>query len=88
MRCPNSLPFSTQISALAMHTVWNPCLHIVESADMQKMAEETPSDYYYDCLRRDLGERYSKADLRDKYSNLRACELTPIPEWSRMPPEI
>ena len=29
---------------------------------MQKMAEETPSDYYYDGLRRDLGERYSKAD--------------------------
>ena len=43
-----------------LRTVWNPC--IVESADMQKMAEETPSDYHYDCLRWGLGGRYSKAD--------------------------
>ena len=40
----------------------NPCLHIVETVDMEKMGEETPTDYYYSRLRADLGERYKKAD--------------------------
>ena len=44
------------------NTIHNPCLHIVESIDMEKMAEETPTDYYYDCLRSDLGKRYPKAN--------------------------
>ena len=43
-------------------TVMNPCLHIVESVDLEKMGEETPTDYYYEQLRKDLGERYPKAD--------------------------
>ncbi|CAK9017668.1 Pro-Pol polyprotein, partial [Durusdinium trenchii] len=40
----------------------NPCLHIVETVDIEKMGEETPTDYYYSRLRADLGERYKKAD--------------------------
>ena len=43
-------------------TVMNPCLHIMESVDFEKMGEETPTDYYYDRLREDLGRRHPKAD--------------------------
>eukprot|EP00435_Cladocopium_sp_Y103_P073148 s386_g42.t1 len=46
----------------AVDTRSNPCLHIVESVDFEKMGEETPTDYYYDQLRKDLGERHPKAD--------------------------
>ena len=43
-------------------TVANPCLHIVESVGLEKMGEETPTDYYYEELRKDLGQRHPKAD--------------------------
>ena len=29
---------------------------------MEKMAEETPTDFYYDALRKDMGQRYPRAD--------------------------
>ena len=35
----------------AADTLANPCLHIVESVDFEKMGEETPTDYYYDQLK-------------------------------------
>ena len=44
------------------NTRTNPIYHIVESVDMEKMGEETPTDFYYDELRKDLGQRYPKAD--------------------------
>ena len=43
------------------NTRTNPIYHIVESVDME-MAEETPTDFYYDALRKDMGQRYPKAD--------------------------
>ena len=44
------------------NTRTNPIYHIVESVDMEKMAEETPTDFYYDVLRKDMGQRYPRAD--------------------------
>ena len=44
------------------NTRTNPIYHIVESVDMEKMAEETPTDFYYDALRKDMGQRYPRAD--------------------------
>jgi hypothetical protein len=46
----------------SVDTLSNPCLHIVESVDFEKMGEETPNDYYYNQLRKDLGEKHPKAD--------------------------
>ena len=46
----------------SVDTLSDPCLHIVESVDFEKMGEETPNDYYYDQLRKDLGEKHPKAD--------------------------
>ena len=44
-------------------TVMNPCLHIVESVDLEKMGEETPTDYYYEQLRNCL--LYTSPSPRD-----------------------
>ena len=44
------------------NTRTNPIYHILKSVDMEKMAEETPTDFYYDALRKDMGQRYPKAD--------------------------
>ena len=44
-------------------TVTEPVYHIVEvPGGIDKMAEETPTDFYYDRLRDSLAKRYSKAD--------------------------
>ena len=44
------------------NTRTDPIYHIVESVDMEEMGEETPTDFYYDELRKDLGQRHPKAD--------------------------
>ena len=44
-------------------TITEPVYHIVEVAGgIDRMAEETPSDFYYSKLRESLEERYPKAD--------------------------
>ena len=50
-------------SARWRSTVTNPILHIVETpGGIERMAEETPTDYYYDSLRAALEKKYPKAD--------------------------
>ena len=39
----------------------NQVFHIVESVDMEKMGEETPTDNYYDRLNEDMGKRRPQA---------------------------
>ena len=44
-------------------TITEPVFHIVETpGGIDKMAEETPTDRYYELLRESLGKRFSKAD--------------------------
>ena len=44
-------------------TITEPVFHIVETAGgIDRMAEETPTDHYYDCLRKSLEEKFPKAD--------------------------
>lgn len=64
MRGSSTLGLGTSVNGNdGVDTVANPCLHIVESVDMEKMGEETPTDYYYnDRLSEDLGRRHPKAD--------------------------
>ena len=45
----------------SINTVSNPCYHIVESWDIEKMMEEPPTDAYYEALAKDLRERRKKA---------------------------
>ena len=44
-------------------TITEPVFHIVEvPGEIDRMAEETPTDFYYDKLRESMGQRYPKAD--------------------------
>ena len=45
----------------SINTVSNPCYHIVESWDIEKMMEEPPTDAYYEALGKDLHDRHKKA---------------------------
>ena len=58
----SGLGTSRGLSPLSRDTVRNPCLHIIESVDMERMGEETPTDYYYEVLRKELGRKYPGAD--------------------------
>ena len=45
----------------SINTVSNPCYHIVESWDIEKIMEEPPTDAYYEALGKDLRDRHKKA---------------------------
>ena len=54
---------SGSLRCAALSTITNPILHIVETpGGIERMAEETPTDEYYDKLRLSLGERHPRAD--------------------------
>ena len=58
----SGLGMSRGLRSEGVNTVANPCLPIVESVGFERMGEETPTDYYYEELRKDLGQRHPKAD--------------------------
>ena len=66
----------------SINTVSNPCYHIVESWDIEKMMEEPPTDAYYEALGKDLRDRHKKAcpHLMDHLVSLEAF-LDKLAPW-------